>query len=1095
MPLTRAQILDQIAGPEPDYVAAAAVVGSADLPVLAVMVGDPDVAVAARAASLVAQISQDPGASVAALPALAAAALHPEPSVRAAAAVGASRLAELAAAADLLTALLADADAGVRRMALRSLSTPLPPALAGPVQTASEPPADGGPLDVVDAAAVAVAAQAAALLARQPGGLAFGESLLFAATAYGQARLNELRTEVLDDVTAFVAATGGVVDPAGAVQDQLAAAITSLNASVPKLEAKDFAAAAADLGAALRAIEAAATLSGGPRRLLDLLVAKIGWSGVTVGGLVRALGLPAVPPGLAVEAGCLVFSLSSSGATLVPIPKVAFDAAVLTARVRIDAPDGPPLSASLAIRGIEIDVVPAALAALLGAGSARADITLGLDTTHGFTIGGGATSKIVLPAVPGIGPLDIRELSLELPPGSGGRVQVGSAIATDLVGVVQATIDGAGVALVLDPGAITTGDSPLTVVPLLPTGIGLSVDTGIVRGGGFLDVRDGGKAFGGALALQVGPIGVKAFGLLTLEPDFALVVVLAVEFDPPIDLSFGFTLNAVGGVIGINHRLDPDAMRTAVAAGSLDHLLFPVDPVAAAPAILDLLGSVFPVDEGSVVIGPMIELGWGRPVSFLTAQLGVILSLPDPLVVILGRVRIALPAPDVPIIDLRATVYGEITPDHLLILVSLNGSRIAGFSVDGDIGLLLRWGGSAEFAISAGGFHPQYSPPHELAGMKRLSMDLSPPAILTLRSESYFALTTNSVQFGTHTEMGADLGVASISGHFTFDALVIFSPHFAFVIDLDIGLTVRVFGETLCGVHIALHVEGPAPWRAQGTAEVEILWWTVPIDVGPFTWGEDDNPPPAPADPRALVHAALHRNPGAWQALVPPDADRIVRLRSAAPSDTDVTVHPMGLFDVRQHAVPLETVVTRVGANPVPDGRRRVHLGVPLVNGTPAGALSEVTDLFSAGNFLDLSDHERLSRPSFEPMPAGARIRPPGEAAEWAASREAQLRYETFVCDDDDLRGRSSLSAVGGFFADAAHLTLAAGAAGRSDLRAGARYRTTLDPIVLAGAGEVAKRSKTTLAADVAVGVSTYTRAAEQGLADTEQLVRLGGGV
>jgi hypothetical protein len=533
-------------------------------------------------------------------------------------------------------------------------------------------------------------------------------------------------------------------------------------------------------------------------------------------------------------------------------------------------------------------------------------------------------------------------------------------------------------------------------------------------------------------------------------------------------------------------------MRASAAAGSLDHLLFPEDPVSAAPAILDLLAAVFPVDSGSLVVGPMIEIGWGRPVSFLTAQVGVILSLPDPLVVIIGRVRIALPAPELAIIDLRATLYGEITPDRLLILVSLNGSRIAGFSVAGDIGMLVRWGGEAEFAISAGGFHPQYTAPPELADMRRLSLDLSPPAILTLRSESYFALTTNSVQFGTHTEMGADLEVASISGHFTFDALVIFSPHFAFVIDLDIGLTVRVFGETLCGVHISLHLEGPAPWRAQGNAEIEVLWWTVPIDVGPYTWGDGDNPPPEPADPRELVHAALHRNPGAWQALAPPDADRVVRVRPAPPSETEVTVHPMGLFDVRQHAVPLETVVTRVGAHPVPDGGRRVHLGLPAVNGKAAGAVSEVKDLFSAGSFLDLSDQDKLTRPSFEPMPAGARIRPPGETADPATARQVDLRYETFVCDEDAPHGHSVVEPVGTFLKASAALTLGAGAAGRSDLRAQARYATTPDPIVLAGAGEVARTSKATLAADLAAGVLTYTHAAERPLAAGEQLVRLG---
>src|SRR5262249_8061542 len=157
---------------------------------------------------------------------------------------------------------------------------------------------------------------------------------------------------------------------------------------------------------------------------------------------------------------------------------------------------------------------------------------------------------------------------------------------------------------------------------------------------------------------------------------------------------------------------------------------------------------------------------------------------------------------------------------------------------------------------------PRYTPPRELTGMKRLSIDLSPPAILSLRSESYFAITTNSVQLGSRVELSADLGVADISGHFAFDAIVLFSPHFAFFIDLTAGITVRVCGEPVGGVQLQLHVEGPAPWRAQGTASVEVLWTDVPIDVGPFTWGDADTPPPLPADPRQLAHAALHHNPG-----------------------------------------------------------------------------------------------------------------------------------------------------------------------------------------------------------------------------------------
>jgi hypothetical protein len=340
--------------------------------------------------------------------------------------------------------------------------------------------------------------------------------------------------------------------------------------------------------------------------------------------------------------------------------------------------------------------------------------------------------------------------------------------------------------------------------------------------------------------------------------------------------------------------------------------------------------------------------------------------------------------------------------------------------------------------------------------------------------------------------MGADLGVAEISGYFGFDALIIFAPHFMFVIELGIGLTVRVFGATLLGVQIQLHLSGPAPWRAQGSAELEILFVTVSIDVGPFTWGDQDNPLPAPADPRQLAHDAIHHNPGAWQALMPPDADRVVRVLPAPPSEVEVTVHPMGMFDVRQHAIPLETVLTRVGANPVPDGMRRVHFGVPLVNAMPAGALSEVTDLFSAGNFLDLTDDQKLSRPSFEPMPAGARIRSEGEAAPFAASREADLKYETFVCDEEGVPGRHSAAMADVLVASAAMAALAAGAAGRSELRARTRYDSEPDPIAMAHPGEVRVVSKTTIAAVDPRAVSTYTQAAESVLAEDFQLARLG---
>ena len=100
---------------------------------------------------------------------------------------------------------------------------------------------------------------------------------------------------------------------------------------------------------------------------------------------------------------------------------------------------------------------------------------------------------------------------------------------------------------------------------------------------------------------------------------------MSIEFMPPIDLTFGFTLNAVGGVIGIEHRLDTDALR-AEPADRRASTTSCSRPTRSRPRRRSSprSSSVFPFDPGSIVIGPMIEIGWGRPVSFLTAQLGVI---------------------------------------------------------------------------------------------------------------------------------------------------------------------------------------------------------------------------------------------------------------------------------------------------------------------------------------------------------------------------------------------------------------------------------------------------------------------------------------
>src|SRR5262245_20078066 len=121
----------------------------------------------------------------------------------------------------------------------------------------------------------------------------------------------------------------------------------------------------------------------------------------------------------------------------------------------------------------------------------------------------------------------------------------------------------------------------------MPTGMGAELKLPPVSGAGYLE-KIGNKELRGAFSANFGVIKVSALGVLGLDR-FSLLVILAGEFVPPLQLSFGFTLVGVGGIVGINRRADENELTAAVSSGDLSNLLFPRDPVAEAPALLSTL--------------------------------------------------------------------------------------------------------------------------------------------------------------------------------------------------------------------------------------------------------------------------------------------------------------------------------------------------------------------------------------------------------------------------------------------------------------------------------------------------------------------------
>lgn len=594
-------------------------------------------------------------------------------------------------------------------------------------------------------------------------------------------------------------------------------------------------------------------------------------------------------------------------------------------------------------------------------------VAITLDSSDGLTFGAGKDKKIILPvrfAFPGV---ELREFAIIQPAkdnkDSQNRIDVVMTIAGKLGDAFAIVVEGGGVSI-----RWVDGSGP-DAAPKIPTGMGVRINTGIVTGGGYLRYSEDTKEYGGIFDLQFAKFGITAIGLLGTDP-FSFVIVIGVRFAPKIDLGFGFTLNGLGGILAIERAIDTIALRDGLKTDIVGQLLFPSDPVAAAPQILDSLGKVFPYRDGGFVVGPIAEIGWGSQAGFVKARLGIALSLPDPKLVILGALEIGVPSadikPDKRIVDIHANLMGEITPDYFLLKVSIAKSKLFTLSLSGDIALFIKWAGEGAFALSVGGFFPKYDAPKEIGKLDRLSIGFKPPVDwLKITAEAYVAITSNSIQFGGKLDLSADVGIASAHAWIQLDALFQWAPYFHFMVILDVSIEVKAFGATIAGVHFHGELSGDQPWRLEGTATAEILWWDVDVDIGPITWGEP-RPADAPMVDSVGTAAEALKADAAWTPILPADALQLVRF---ADTGSDRLFHPLGRLEVKQSRVPLETQIDRIGSSPV--SASRVYLAPPKVGGDDAAAVSTVQDRFSPGHFLALKDDQLMARPDFEQMPAG----------------------------------------------------------------------------------------------------------------------------
>ncbi|OUL36552.1 DUF6603 domain-containing protein [Nostoc sp. 106C] len=631
------------------------------------------------------------------------------------------------------------------------------------------------------------------------------------------------------------------------------------------------------------------------------------------------------------------------------------------------------------------------------------NLILGISYLHGFYFLGSAALEIDLPTHIQLGVIELQSLIIALRPQAQKLpVDLGVTFKGDL-GPLKVVVQNIGLSanfsFPANGGNLGLIDLNLGFKP--PTGAGLSIDAGVIKGGGFLAFDSNRQEYAGALELVFSEfLNLKAIGLITTRmpdgsPGFSLLIIITADFGTGIQLGFGFTLLAVGGLIGLNRTMRLEPLTEGVRTGAINSILFPRDVIANAPRIISDLRTIFPPEEGKFLIGPMAKIGWGTP-TLISLSLGIIIEIPGN-IAILGVLRVALPTDELALIVLQVNFIGAIEFDRkrVYFFASLFESRLLFMTLEGEMGLLVAFGDDANFVLTVGGFHPQFNPPPlPFPNPARISVNYLNEANARIRVMNYFAVTSNTAQIGAHAELFFGFDDFSVEGHIGFDALIQFSP-FHFIIEVSASVSLKAFGVGVFSISLRFSLEGPTPWRARGTGSISLFFFDISADFD-ITWGESRNTtlPPIPVMP--LLRGELEKLDN-WRAVLPETSNLLVTLRKSDTAADTLVLHPVGVLKISQKAIPLDLPIDKVG-NQKPSDAKRFSLNVT------SGGLerkADATEQFAIAQFQNLEDASKLSRRAYEPQHSGLELSVEGQQLASSKMVKRVIRYEEIIIDNN----------------------------------------------------------------------------------------------
>ena len=393
-------------------------------------------------------------------------------------------------------------------------------------------------------------------------------------------------------------------------------------------------------------------------------------------------------------------------------------------------------------------------------------------------------------------------------------------------------------------------------------------------------------------------------------------------------------------------------------------MMFPQDVVANAPRIISDLRTIFPPQEGTFLIGPMAKLGWGTP------------DADQPLARRHHRdprqhrdprraARSRCPTEDdAGASSLQVNFAGALEFDKQARSTSSPRCSTRASCSSPSTARWRCWsafGDDAELRAQRRRLPPRVQAaaaalPDARSGSRSSILDTDDARI---RVEGYFAVTTNTVQFGARRGAVLRLQRVQRPGPLRASTRCSSSRPFHFVVEISASVSLKVFGVGVFSVGLDLRSTGPTPWHVHGHRLDRLLFFSISVDDRRDVRGE--------RRPHLAADRACCRCCAASSAS--PRAGRRSCRRRARPARDAAPARP---GRAGRRAAPARLAARQPAARAArPRDRdasassaRRTRTG-SRSTWPAAGSRKTRTrpEQFAAAQFHDLSDADKLSRP------------------------------------------------------------------------------------------------------------------------------------